>query len=134
MIATCSHTKEQMLVQAKILKENLHLLDMAIEKTMESVPQEERHEVLTEALDCSRYISTNEELINHMIEDPLRPVVRKSREGLEIVDGISSDSGPVQWNIVPTTPRQLSHGGGETEDQFTSADDEVNQDSYHQVS
>ena len=69
-----------MMVQAKILKENLKLLDMAIEKTMESVSYEERQEVLREAVDCSKYISTTEELIDHMIEDPLRPVVGKSAQ------------------------------------------------------
>lgn len=74
LIATCTHTKEQMLVQAKIVKENLNLLDMALKKTIESVAKEQKLAVVAEAVTCQDYIPINEELINHLIEDPLRPL------------------------------------------------------------
>ena len=82
LIASCSHTKEPMLVQAKILKGNLRLLDSVLEKT--SSQQERQPEGPEGPGDnlsgrvergCSQYISVNDELIRYMLDDPLRPVV-----------------------------------------------------------
>ena len=68
-------------MQAKIVKENLNLLDMALKKTIESVAKEQKLAVVAEAVTCQDYIPINEELINHLIEDPLRPLVsRQSRK------------------------------------------------------
>ena len=79
LLATCSHTKEQLLVQAKILKENLRLLDKVIDMSSETKPSVKRPvESNLESLECSKYISENEELIDFLLEDPLRPVVTRS--------------------------------------------------------
>lgn len=75
LIASCSHTKEPMLVQAKILKGNLRLLDSVLEKASK---QQETLDQLSGREDggCGNYISANEELLDAMLDDPLRPMVR----------------------------------------------------------
>ena len=75
LIASCSHTKEPMLVQAKILKGNLRLLDSVLEKASK---QEEDPDKQTNG--CGQVISANEELIRYLLDDPLRPVVRQNIE------------------------------------------------------
>lgn len=74
LIASCSHTKEPMLVQAKILKGNLRLLDSVLEKT--SKPQQTQGKLSgREEGGCSQYISVASILTKYMLDDPLRPVV-----------------------------------------------------------
>ena len=63
-----------MLVQAKILKGNLRLLDSVLEKASK---QEEDPDKQTNG--CGQAISANEELIRYLLDDPLRPVVRAER-------------------------------------------------------
>ena len=74
LIASCSHTKEPMLVQAKILKGNLRLLDRVLEKTSRQQEDPGNHSVREEGI-CDQFISANEELIRYLLDDPLRPVV-----------------------------------------------------------
>ena len=72
-----------MLIQAKILKGNLRLLDSVLEKTskqQERDPGEPGNNLSgREERGCSQYISANEELIRYMLDDPLRPVVSGGR-------------------------------------------------------
>ena len=74
LIASCSHTKEPMLVQAKILKGNLRLLDRVLEKTSRQQEDPGNYSVREEGI-CDQFISANEELIRYLLDDPLRPVV-----------------------------------------------------------